>query len=115
MSRARSHAAHLGFLEAQSWRLQLSQVAAAPFVLRPSVTSAPTTARSSRRLWGHGLAIAASLLLAFGLGTRLAPQKNPTAQQTSMTQATDGVAESPLAINTNTVNTNTVTTPASPT
>lgn len=61
----------LAFLEAQTWRWQLSRVAAEPLVTHAS-SGAPRSGGAERRrfVWGWGLALAASLLVTFGLGTR---------------------------------------------
>jgi len=55
----------LAFLEAQTWRWQLSRMAAEPIVAQLS-TPAKTTPTGR---WQNVLSIAAGLLLAFGLGT----------------------------------------------
>src|SRR5262245_24846451 len=61
----------LAFLEAQTWRLQLSQVAAAPLVAQASGRSMrKAEGLKSPRFLSWCLAVAASLFLAFGLGTR---------------------------------------------
>ncbi len=75
----------LAFLEAQSWRWQLSRVAAEPVVAHAVAAAAghAGAARGTRRgpFWSAYLAVAASLLVAFVLGTRFptagAPQTNP--------------------------------------
>ena len=61
----------LAFLEAQSWRWQLSSAAAEPFLAR----TAETTKRPARHgaFWGSALAIAASLVVAFALGRQYSP------------------------------------------
>ena len=60
----------LAFLEAQTWRWQLSQRAAEPLVAQ-AATSAPAAPRNATRSrWGVSLAIAASLFVAFVLGVR---------------------------------------------
>jgi hypothetical protein len=70
----------LAFVEAQSWGWQLSRLAAEPLVCKTSADVAVAAKSSGRgRLWGLGLSIAASLLVAFGLGTRFAStQPAPT-------------------------------------
>jgi hypothetical protein len=55
----------LAFLEAQTWRGELSTLAAEPLVASPARKSLK---RSS--IWGLCLAVAASLLVAFGLGMK---------------------------------------------
>jgi DNA-binding transcriptional ArsR family regulator len=66
----------LAFLEAQSWRWQLSRLAAEPLVSHVSSTPPPAPSGLRRRsLWGWGLAIAAGLLVAFSLGTRFPVDK----------------------------------------
>ncbi|MEX2114553.1 MAG: hypothetical protein WD845_15265 [Pirellulales bacterium] len=65
----------LAFLEAQSWRWQLAQVASGPLVAQAAAAvkrpdSALRGGVGSRSFWGACLAIAGSLLVAFGLGTR---------------------------------------------
>lgn len=55
----------LAFLEAQAWRLQLSRLAAEPLVAQLSAPAKPATSAGRASRW---LAIAASLLAAFGLG-----------------------------------------------
>jgi hypothetical protein len=61
----------LAFLEAQSWRWQLSSAAAEPMLAR----TAETTKRPVRHgaFWGSALAIAASLVVAFALGRQFSP------------------------------------------
>jgi hypothetical protein len=64
----------LVFLECQNWRWQLAQMAGEPIVAHAAVASraAAPRARPSGRgtFWGACLAVAGSLLVAFGLGTR---------------------------------------------
>ena len=64
----------LVFLEAQSWRWQLGQVAAEPIVAQLAATKSaeksPLPRATRGTFWSACLAIAASLLVAFGLGTR---------------------------------------------
>jgi hypothetical protein len=84
----------LAFLEAQTWRWQMSRLAVEPLIAAaPAAESAAAESidahpagdagrgRSThwplgRRFWGSCLAVAASLIVAFGLGTRFpqAPQ-----------------------------------------
>jgi len=65
----------LAFLEAQSWRWQLGRVAAEPLVAQAAARTNPAPVAawrdaSPRTFWGACLAIAACLLVAFGLGTQ---------------------------------------------
>jgi hypothetical protein len=89
----------LAFLEVQSWRWQLSRLAVEPLVAQTSASSAPMTARNNRRsLWGMCLAIAASLLVAFGLGVRYQsagplPQANNVADSTPQFDDADEQAQ----------------------
>jgi hypothetical protein len=107
----------LAFLEAQSWRWQLSRLAVEPLVAQTTVSAGVGVARlasqkNRRSLWAMCPAIAASLLVAFGLGVRYqsagklleasnaanpVPLSDETAQaqlaQTNWAQA-EGVAES---------------------
>jgi hypothetical protein len=73
----------LAFLEAQSWRWQLGQLAVEPLVSVESQSAhaagdrpAPRIAAATSR-WQSYLVLAASLLVAFGLGTRY-PLSAPT-------------------------------------
>ena len=64
----------LAFLEAQTWCWQLSQLAGEPILAQASsgpvaVGTSPSTGRTTS-FWGKYLAIAAGLIVAFGLGTR---------------------------------------------
>jgi hypothetical protein len=60
----------LAFLEAQSWRGQIARLLAEPEA-RPTLTDRPAQTFSKRAtVWGACLAIAASLLVAFALGTK---------------------------------------------
>jgi hypothetical protein len=67
--------AALAFLEAQSWRWQLAKMAGEP-ILTQAAAGANRAPRAWRRgrnrntFWGACLAIAGSLLVAFGLGTQ---------------------------------------------
>ncbi len=82
----------LAFLEAQTWRWQLSQLAGEPIVAQASkdpvaLGTSPGTGRTTS-FWGNWLAIAAGLIVAFGLGMRfqapgtLAPESlSPTIAQ----------------------------------
>ena len=77
----------LAFLEAQSWRWQLSRLAAEPLVCKTSAEVAVASqARGRRRFWELGLAIAASLLVAFGLGTRVASTEKAAAEHSTPAQ-----------------------------
>ena len=70
----------LAFLEAQSWRWQLTQVAAEPIVAQATVDGRRNTLGSGTnrgRFWGLCLAAAASVLVAFGLGTRFPTNGEP--------------------------------------
>ncbi len=59
----------LAFLEAQSWRLQLSRVASEPILAE--ITAPRRAAAAERRTpWALWVAVAASVLVAFALGTR---------------------------------------------
>lgn len=60
----------LAFVEAQSWRWQLSRLAAEPLVCKTSADVLAATQIRRRRFWELSLAVAAGLLVAFGLGTR---------------------------------------------
>jgi hypothetical protein len=76
----------LAFLESQTWRLQLSRLAAEPLVAPVNASAKSANARLKRRPFlGLCLAVAASLLLAFGLGTRFPatgqPQDGPPVEQ----------------------------------
>jgi hypothetical protein len=57
----------LAFVEAQSWRWQLAQLAAEPIVAELTSPKAP---RARAGWWGSFLAVAAGLAMAFTLGTR---------------------------------------------
>jgi hypothetical protein len=87
----------LAFLEAQSWRWQLSRLAVEPLVAQTSARPAPLKSRNDRRsLWGLGLAIAASVVAAFGLGVKY--QSAGQQLQASNPAPQSGEAESvPLA------------------
>jgi hypothetical protein len=80
----------LAFLEAQTWRWQLSRLAVEPLVAEStaaeSIVAQPASDAShlrathwplSPRFWGSCLAVAASLIVAFGLGTRFPPAQAP--------------------------------------
>lgn len=59
----------LAFLESQSWRWQLSRMASEPILAQ--LSAAPPKTRAARHtIWGGFLAIAASLMVAFTVGTR---------------------------------------------
>lgn len=74
----------LAFLEAQSWHWQLSRLAAEPLICKTSADVAVASqARGRRRFWELGLAIAASLFVAFGLGTRFAPTAQAPIEQSA--------------------------------
>jgi hypothetical protein len=69
----------LAFLEAQSWRWQLGQLSTEPLAAHAaSDRPAPRTATTTSR-WQSYLVLAASLLVAFSLGTRY-PLNQPTAE-----------------------------------
>lgn len=59
----------LAFLEAQSWRWQMSRAATEPILAQVAVRPNPHPARR-RGYWAGLLAIAAGLFVAFALGTR---------------------------------------------
>ncbi len=92
----------LTFLEAQSWRWQLSRMAAEPLVVHAKADAARLApAKNSRLLWGLGFAIAASLLVAFGLGTQFSstsmlPEVALTVPEVASVKANPSL-ESPLA------------------
>jgi hypothetical protein len=65
----------LAFLEAQTWRLEMSRLANEPVVAQ---VSAPAKIPRATANWLRGLAVAASLLLAFALGTWI-PSSEPNA------------------------------------
>jgi hypothetical protein len=75
----------LAFLEAQSWRWQLTRLAAEQSLAHavPAAHASPVDGERSpsglrnRGWWGACLAVAASVLLAFGLGTRF-PATSPS-------------------------------------
>jgi len=74
----------LAFLEAQSWRWQMSRMASEPILAQ--LSAAPQKSLAARpRIWGGFLAIAAGLILAFGVGTRF-----PTIDTSVETVATNG-------------------------
>ena len=78
----------LAFLEAQSWRWQLSRLAVEPLVAQTSARPAPLESRKNRHsLWGMCLAIAASLLVAFGLGVRYQSAGQPLLANNSAPQS----------------------------
>jgi len=91
----------LAFLEAQTWRWQLSQLATEPIVVQESsgrtAGSTPAAGRGIG-LWSHWLAIAAGLVVAFGLGTKFQtegvlppnPSSNPTSS--SIAQVGEGAS-----------------------
>ncbi len=86
----------LAFLEAQTWRWQMSRLAVEPLIAESIVAhSASDASRArathwplSRRFWGSCLAVAASLIVAFGLGTRFpAVQAPPGARNAEVAEA----------------------------
>jgi hypothetical protein len=84
----------LAFVEAQSWGWQLSRLAAEPLVCKTSADVLVATQKRRRRLWELSLAVAAGLLVAFGLGTRFAPsQKIASEQAPPVTTSTNLAAE----------------------
>lgn len=56
----------MAFLEAQSWRWQMSRAAAEPILAQTTETAKSPPRRGA--FWGSALAIAASLIVAFALG-----------------------------------------------
>jgi hypothetical protein len=105
----------LAFLEAQSWRWQLGQLKGDALLAATTAQNAPRGASvaPNRRgaFWGSLLAIAASLLVAFGLGTRFgnssqpqlaeaAPETRPVAPAADHVAATNPAA-APNATETN--------------
>jgi hypothetical protein len=80
----------LAFLEAQNWRWQLGQMAAEPIVAQAAAQARRDGAlallgKNRRAFWGLCLSLAASLLVAFGLGTRF-----PTVGRHQLTTAPAG-------------------------
>jgi hypothetical protein len=70
----------LAFLEAQSWRWQLAKVASEPIVAQSAAAGsrrALLRRASWTKFWGACLALAGSLLLAFGLGSRFPGAREP--------------------------------------
>jgi hypothetical protein len=65
----------LAFLEAQTWRWQMSRAATEP-ILAQVAAPRPMGPARRRAFWGGLFAIAASLFVAFALGTRF-PTTNP--------------------------------------
>jgi hypothetical protein len=59
----------LAFLEEQSWRLQMARVASEP-ILEQMKATPRAGGGASGLAWGSWLAVAASLLVAFAIGTR---------------------------------------------
>ncbi len=59
----------LAFLESQSWRLQMARVASEP-ILEQVTVPARVESTTRRANWAPWLAVAASLLVAFAIGTR---------------------------------------------
>ncbi len=84
----------LAFLEAQAWRLQLSRAAAEPILAQLTATDKPGR---SRRLWGAWLATAASVLLAFAVGTRF-----PSSATTSPPSVANDTSAQPMVATTET-------------
>jgi hypothetical protein len=82
----------LAFLEAQSFRWQLNQIATEPLVAQTASQAKRDFGALGRgkrsSFWGACLAIAGSLLVAFGLGTRVA-QQSPQVAGTSAEQPTE--------------------------
>jgi hypothetical protein len=74
----------LAFLEAQSWRQQLSRLAAEPLMTPAIPDSQPWQTRTADRSisWGTLLAVAASLFVAFGLGTRFPADRSASMRPT---------------------------------
>lgn len=83
----------LAFLESQSWRWQLAQIASEPLVAQAATRgpagSAAISAKRSNGL-GRWLAIAAGLLISFTLGTRFTPAPQQAANVPS--EASSAVA-----------------------
>jgi anti-sigma factor RsiW len=69
----------LTFLEAQCWRESLGPVARS--ASEPAGTQPATRSRRRVRHWGSGLAVAASFLVAFGLGIVARPMWQPAASR----------------------------------
>jgi hypothetical protein len=90
----------LAFLEAQSWRWQLSRLAAEPLVCKTSADVAVATRNRRRRFWELGLAIAAGLVVAFGLGTRFAPRELAATEEGALatTQVEQANEEEPTPV-----------------
>jgi hypothetical protein len=93
----------LAFLESQNWRLQLSRFASEPLVAQ--VTASPRdvsvkTISSSRHMnfssLGTILAIAASLLVAFGIGTRFPSFANKDGGSNSIVAKQSESVDEPL-------------------
>jgi hypothetical protein len=81
----------LAFLEAQSWRWQMSRVAAEPIVAQLKAHRARERT-SKRRYWGVLVAAAASVMAAFAAGTRF-PTVNATREAPPLARI-----ESPQAV-----------------
>ena len=88
----------LAFLESQSWRWQLNQIASEPLLAKTALQARCDLGRSSRgskraSFWGTCLAIAGSLLVAFDLGTRVSQESpqvagSPTAEKQTVQNET---------------------------
>lgn len=84
----------LAFLESQTWRWQLSRLAAEPHLVHASAREQSSTAGVARRpFWGLCLTVAASLFLAFGLGTRF-----PTIRETQPGPSVEEYVETPSGV-----------------
>ncbi|MBI3838753.1 MAG: hypothetical protein HY288_12580 [Planctomycetia bacterium] len=80
----------LAFLEAQTWRWQLSRLAVEPLVAHTTALTSPSPVESRknrRSLWGMCLAIAASLVVAFGLGVKYQSAGQPLQANNSLPQS----------------------------
>src|SRR5262245_1884809 len=77
----------LAFLEAQSWRWQLSRMATEPLVSQAAGGATQSARATRRRRWAWGLSLAAGLLAAFSLGTRfpMRPAQEVTIAQNATT------------------------------
>jgi len=84
----------LAFLESQSWRLQMTRVASEPILAQVTV---PIRAEATpRRLsWAPWLAVAASALVAFAIGTRF--PAGPSGQETQNPQLAQRESPAPVA------------------
>ncbi|HEY2894881.1 MAG TPA: hypothetical protein VGJ16_11725, partial [Pirellulales bacterium] len=74
----------LAFLEAQSWRWQLTRAAAEPLAKSTDPVQPLPRERPRSRAWASWLATAACVLIAFGIGRAL-PRLEPTTPTTPTT------------------------------